>query len=81
MKKIKSIFFNYDYTPYAKKRDEEIKAWGKTEHIYVGSQEDYALYDILEGATLNPKANNKPFVVFTPFKTHALNNLKVKKPQ
>ena len=34
---IKSIYFNYDYTPFAKARDEEITKWGEKEGIEVCS--------------------------------------------
>ena len=33
---IKSIYFNTDYTPFAKKRDNAIKDWGKKHGIDVG---------------------------------------------
>ena len=32
---IRSIYFNYDYTPFAKERDEEIVKWGHKEGIEV----------------------------------------------
>lgn len=35
--RIQSIYFNYDYTPYAKKRDLEIEEWGQSENIEVKS--------------------------------------------
>lgn len=31
--KINSIYFNYDYTPFAKTRDQEIIDWAKKENI------------------------------------------------
>jgi hypothetical protein len=49
MQKISSIYYNYDYTPFAKSRDLEIEDWAKSEKIEVVSTEDYVLYPILEG--------------------------------
>jgi deoxyribodipyrimidine photo-lyase len=73
---INSIGYNIDYTPYAKKRDNEIKNWCNIENIKLYEKEDYVLYDILDGQTL--KKDGKPYQVFTPFKKFCLNNLKVK---
>jgi len=73
---INSIGFNVDYTPYAKKRDEEIKLWAKQLNIKIYEKEDYVLYDILEGQT--KKNDDTPFLVYTPFKNHCMNNLKVR---
>ena len=44
---IESIGFNIDYTPYAKKRDGEIKDWCDKKNIICYMKEDYPLYDIL----------------------------------
>lgn len=71
-----SIAFNLDYTPYAKKRDEEIIKWANTNNIKVITKEDYPLYDILEGQTT--KKDGKPYLVYTPFKNFCIKNLKVK---
>lgn len=70
-KKISSIGFNYDYTPYAKKRDEEIIQWANSEKIKVYTKEDYVLYPILEKKNVSPKTGN-PYLVFTPFKNFCL---------
>lgn len=72
---INSIGYNIDYTPYSKKRDEEIKNWCLTKNIKVYEKEDYVLYDILNGQTL--KKDKTPYQVFTPFKNFCLKNLKV----
>jgi deoxyribodipyrimidine photo-lyase len=72
---INSIGYNIDYTPYAKKRDEDIKKWSIDQNIKIYEKEDYVLYDILNGDTL--KKNNTPYQVFTPFKNFCLHNLKV----
>ncbi len=73
---INSIGYNIDYTPYAKKRDNEIKKWCLEKNIKVYEKEDYVLYDILEGQTL--KKDKTPYQVFTPFKNYCLENLKVR---
>lgn len=73
---INSIGFNIDYTPYAKKRDNEIKKWCNGENIKIYEKEDYVLYDILDGQTL--KKDKTPYQVFTPFKNFCLDNLKVR---
>lgn len=72
---INSIAYNIDYTPYAKKRDNEIKKWCNNENIILYEKEDYVLYNILDGNTL--KKDGKPYQVFTPFKNFCLTNLKV----
>ena len=76
---IKSLYFNIDYTPFAKSRDKEISEWATKNAIEVGSAEDYVLYPILDGKNLAPKTQ-KPYLVFTPFKNHCLSILKVPKP-
>ena len=73
---INSIGYNIDYTPYAKKRDSEIRKWCKSENIILYEKEDYVLYDILNGQTL--KKDQKPYQVFTPFKNYCMKNLTVR---
>lgn len=73
---IKSIGYNLDYTPYAKKRDNEIKVWCNKNNIKLYEKEDYVLYDIFKGQTL--KKDGTPYQVFTPFKKYCLENLKVR---
>ena len=73
---IESIGFNIDYTPYAKKRDEEIKSWCESNNITCFMKEDYALFDLLDGKT--NKANGTPYLVYTPFMKHVLGNLQVR---
>jgi deoxyribodipyrimidine photo-lyase len=72
---INSIGYNIDYTPYAKKRDAEIREWCINKNIKLYEKEDYVLYNILEGQTL--KKDGTPYQVFTPFKNFCLQNLKV----
>lgn len=74
--KIKSIGWNIDYTPYAQKRDSEIKEWAKNNDIIIYEKEDYLLYDLLNKQTL--KKDGTYYQVFTPFKNFCMNNLKVR---
>jgi len=69
-KHISTIAYNSDYTPYATKRDTELRNWAKQNNIACYEREDYPLYDILDGQTL--KKDGTPFKVFTPFKNHCL---------
>jgi len=73
---IQSIGFNIDYTPYAKKRDSDIKNWCDKNNIICFMKEDYALFDILSGQT-NKKDGN-PYLVYTPFMKYVLGELKVR---
>lgn len=45
--KINSIAFNLDYTPYAKKRDQEIMDWAKENQVQIIAKEDYCLYNLM----------------------------------
>jgi deoxyribodipyrimidine photo-lyase len=74
--KITSIGFNIDYTPYARKRDDEIKKWSDKNNIKCYMEEDYLLYNILNGQTT--KENGEFYKVFTPFRNNCYNNLKVR---
>jgi len=73
---IESIGFNIDYTPYAKKRDQEIKSWCDTNNIVCFMKEDYALFDLLEGQTA--KTDKTPYLVYTPFMKYVLGELEVR---
>ena len=73
---IESIGYNLDYTPYARKRDNDIRTWCNESEIACYEKEDYLLYDLLEGAT--KKADDTPYLVYTPFLNHCLTNLKVR---
>ena len=75
---INSISFNIDYTPYARKRDLDIKTFCDSHNINCIMKEDYLLYDLLNGQT--NKADGTEYSVFTPFKNHCMKNLKVRKP-
>ena len=76
IKKINSIAFNIDYTPYAKKRDKEIKEFCLINDIKYITKEDYYLYDILNNLT--KKKDGTPYLVFTPFKNNCIENLQVR---
>ena len=73
---IESIGTNFEYTPYGRKRSEDIQKFCKKNEIMFLEDEDYALHDILEGKT--NKKDNTPYLVFTPYKNHCLANLKVR---
>lgn len=73
---IDSLGFNLDYTPYARKRDEDIKEWCEENEITCYTKEDYLLHDILNGDT--KKADKTPYLVFTPFRNFCMANLKVR---
>jgi deoxyribodipyrimidine photo-lyase len=63
MSKLVSISFNIDYTPFAIKRDEQIKSWCEDNNIELIIKEDYTLLPINTVLT-----NSKTFFsVFTPF--------------
>lgn len=75
---IQSIGFNIDYTPYAKKRDQEIKLWCNKHNITCFMKEDYALYDLLDDTQQTNKKDGTPYLVYTPFMKHVTNNLTVR---
>jgi len=77
-KKIESIGFNMDYSPFARKRDEEIKEWCLKENINFYCFEDHVLFPILDGKTF-AKSTNKPYTIFTPFYKHCIKDLEVNK--
>lgn len=67
--KFDSIAYNKDYTPYAKKRDEEINKWANKNKIEIVSYEDYTIHNI--GDIL--KDDKKPYLKFTPFYKKSIN--------
>lgn len=73
---IKSVAFNQDYTPYAKKRDEEIKTWCDSNSIECIIQEDYLLMPV--GSILKP--DKTPYTIYTPFRNKGV-PLPVNKPK
>lgn len=73
---ITNIVFNKDYTPYAIKRDNEIKDFCEKNNINLVMTEDYLLDEM--GTFL--KKDLLPYTVFTPFKNNAM-KFKIQKPQ
>ena len=71
---IKSIHFNLDYTPYARRRDEAIFDFCKTHEIECKTYEDYLLAPM--GTFL--KKDGKPYVVYGPFKDTVFSHTIVK---
>ena len=74
--KIAKIGFNLDYTPYARRRDEDIVDFCLNQNIELVTGEDYLLSPM--GTFL--KADGSPYVVYGPFKDNALKH-KIEKPQ
>ena len=74
---LEHIGFNMDYTPYARKRDESILKWAKSQGIECHITEDYLLSP--EIGVLN-KSDGAPYTVFTPFKNNGL-KLDVPRPK
>ena len=58
-----SVFYNIDYTPFARNRDESLKKYCNSIGINVYESEDYLLNKI--GTYLKP--DNTPYLKFTPF--------------
>jgi len=73
---IESIAFNIDYTPYAIKRDTEIKEFCQKNQINCYFKEDYPLYDFLTGET--KKSDGTPYLVYTPFLKHLTSTIEVR---
>ncbi len=75
-KEINSIGTNFDYSPYARQRQELLKDLCDKLNITFYIKEDHVLFDILEGQT--NKENGDPYSVYTPFRNHCVKNLKVR---
>jgi deoxyribodipyrimidine photo-lyase len=71
---IKSLGVNFDYTPYARARQDKFKAFCDTHHITLYMEEDHILFNIADLRTL--KADHTCYTVFTPFKNNALKKIK-----
>ena len=65
---IDNIIFNEDYTPYSKKRDTDIEKFCNKNKIKCHKIHDYLLAEI--GTFL--KANDEPYLIYTPFKNNAM---------
>ena len=73
---IDSVFVNTDYTPFSKKRDNEIKIICEKLSIKLTSIEDLLLHEIDK----IKKKNGEPYKVFTAFKNKA-KEYPIRKPQ
>ena len=69
-----AIYFNMDYTLYAKKRDLEIKKFSEDNNIQCTLIEDYLLMPI----STYLKSDGTPFLVYGPFKKNAKNKSSTK---
>ena len=78
--RVKSIVFNKDYTPYARKRDNEIELFCKKYQYEISCDmvEDYLMSDYV--GQYNKASDGKPYNVFTPFKKNAIRKHRVTKP-
>lgn len=61
--KIKAVFTNHDYEPYAKNRDSEISKFLKSKDIEFHTFKDQVIFEKDEIV----KDDGKPYVVYTPF--------------
>lgn len=76
-KKINSLGFNADYSPYSKKRDDKIEAWCEKNKIKLFKKEDMLLVNIIGNKNY---PNKKPYEIFTHFMNYQRENYTVKKP-
>lgn len=68
---IKTVFTNHDYEPYAKKRDESVKALLGSKSIKFKSFKDHIIFEKDEVV----KDDGKPYTVFTPYSRKWMNKL------
>ena len=73
---INSISYNIDYSSYSKYRDNLIEKWADKNNIKIIAQEDYLLYNILEGLT--KKDDGVYYKVYTAFKNNCMKKLTVR---
>ena len=76
-KKINSLGFNADYSPYSKKRDAKIEKWCDDNKVTFFKKEDMLLVNILDNKNY---PNEKPYEIFTHFMNYQRKNYNVKKP-
>jgi deoxyribodipyrimidine photo-lyase len=62
--RIKEVFFNHDYEPYATKRDEEVTRLLAENNIVVSSFKDHVIFEKNDVV----KDDHTPYTVFTPYK-------------
>ncbi len=60
---LKSVFWNRDYTPYARQRDEEIEGLLNQQNIVASTFKDHVILEPHEVL----KADGSPYSVFTPY--------------
>lgn len=68
---VKAVFFNNDYEPYARSRDEEIERFLRKNNINVHAYKDQVIFEKSEIT----KDNGLPYTVFTPYSKKWLLNL------
>lgn len=68
---IKAIYTNHDYEPYARKRDDQVAQWAKSEGIEFKTFKDQTLFEKEEILT----GTRKPYTVYTPYKNKVLEHL------
>ena len=61
-----------DVTPFADRRDENIRSWCDKHQVNFFQAQDYDLYDLTDGLR-----EGKPYQVFTPFWNNVLKNYRV----
>lgn len=69
--KIKNVYANHDYEPYAKERDREIYEFLKSESVDFFTFKDQCIFEREEVT----KDNGKPYTVFTPYSKKWKNKL------
>jgi deoxyribodipyrimidine photo-lyase len=62
-----AVFVNADYTPYAVRRDADMRSWCKRANVKFHSYEDYALLPMLGSAETVLTQSGDPYKKFTPF--------------
>ncbi|MFD0793517.1 cryptochrome/photolyase family protein [Mucilaginibacter litoreus] len=70
--KIKAVYTNQDYEPYAKERDEAVKNLLTDHHIEFKTFKDQVIFDTNEVV----KDDGKPYTVYTPYKNKWYQKLK-----
>jgi deoxyribodipyrimidine photo-lyase len=69
--KVKTVFTNHDYEPYARERDEEIKELLSKKEIELKTYKDQCIFEKNEVV----KDNGEPYTVFTPYSRKWKNKL------
>ncbi|HEY9168122.1 MAG TPA: deoxyribodipyrimidine photo-lyase [Lutibacter sp.] len=73
---VKNVFFNKDYEPYAKERDEEIKKLCKQKNSNCHTYKDQVVFEEAEIV----KVDGLPYSVYTPYKNKWLEKYKANSP-